>query len=402
MRLLCVGNRYPPWSAGGYEVIFSAAVRAFRAAGHPTRVLTTGPDPSDLVVGPSPESDVHRDLRWYWRDHRFPDLSVREALALEQENRRTLRRHLQDFSPHAVVWWAMGGMSLSLIEQVRRLGVPAVGVVGDEWFVYGPEVDGWSRRWRGIGRAAAPAVQRLTGVPTRLRLDRTARWVFISTHLQRLAAERGWRTQDSAVAHPGVDGSHFAPAVPKPWRWRLLYCGRVDPRKGILTAIQALAQLPPEARLTIDGPGEEGLRRELMAGATEAGVQERISFCRSASEQVPAAYADADAVIFPVTWREPWGLVPLEAMSVGRPVVASRAGGGPAEYLREEGNCLQFPAGDPRALAESVQRLAGDPGLRERLVREGRRTAQQLSQQAFHRALELELLKLPAGTATDA
>ncbi len=391
MRLLCVGNRYPPWSAGGYEVIFSAAVRAFRDAGHPTRVLTTGPDPTDLVADPPDEPDVHRDLRWYWREHHFPELGTGHALKLERENARALGRHLGEFSPHVVVWWAMGGMSLSLIEQVRRLGVPAMGVVGDEWFVYGPEVDGWSRRWRGFGRAAAPAAQRLTDVPTRLRLDRAARWVFISRHLQRLAAEHGWRTQGSAVAHPGIDGSRFAPAAPEPWRWRLLYCGRVDPRKGIITAIEALCHLPTQTRLTIDGPGAQEHRRELMARAAEAGVQARVSFRCSSPQAVPAAYAAADAVIFPVTWREPWGLVPLEAMSVGRPLVASLAGGGPAEYLQEGSNCLQFAPGDHHALARSVQRLAADPALRERLVTGGRQTAQHFSQEAFHLALEREL-----------
>ena len=78
MRILAVGNMYPPHHLGGYELIWRSAVRRICAArGHEVRVLTTdyrhpAPDPS------IPEDpDVHRELRWYWHDHEFPPLSLR-------------------------------------------------------------------------------------------------------------------------------------------------------------------------------------------------------------------------------------------------------------------------------------------------------------------------------------
>jgi glycosyltransferase involved in cell wall biosynthesis len=112
-------------------------------------------------------------------------------------------------------------------------------------------------------------------------------------------------------------------------------------------------------------------------------VQDRVALHgRLARAEVPAAYAAADAVLFPVTWPEPWGLVPLEAMAVGRPVVATGTGGS-AEYLRDGENCLLAAPGDPAALARAVARLQSDAALRARLVAGGRATAARHDQRAF-------------------
>ena len=71
--------------------------------------------------------------------------------------------------------------------------------------------------------------------------------------------------------------------------------------------------------------------------ARAAGLDVRFLGAKPRAE-LRDVYAAADVVVFPVQWNEPWGLVPLEAMSVGRPVVASGTGGS-AEYLRDGENC---------------------------------------------------------------
>jgi glycosyltransferase involved in cell wall biosynthesis len=391
MRVLAVANRYPPWSSGGYEAIAAAAVGALRSSGHDVRVLSTIPDRSDQEPAEPPDPDVHRELLWYWRDHRFPSIGLRRTVALERANARVLKRHLRAFEPDVVLWWAMGGMSLSLLEQVRQAGTPSIGVVGDDWMLYGPEVDAWTRRWRGKRAPGAPIAQRLTGIPASLKLSDAARWVFISHHLRSGAQAAGLEVADAAVAHPGVDPGRFRRRDAGAWRWRLLYCGRIDSRKGIVTAIEALALLAPDATLTIDGPGPPSYVSELTELAARLGASSRTQFRCSSQAEVPAAYAAADAVVFPVKWQEPWGLVPLEAMATGRPVLASRAGGGAAEYLRDGTNCLQFSPGDAEALAAAITRLAADAKLRERLIAGGLDTAARFTDRAFHDALELEL-----------
>jgi glycosyltransferase involved in cell wall biosynthesis len=284
-------------------------------------------------------------------------------------------------------------MSLSLLEQVRRAEIPAVGAVCDDWMVYGPQVDQWTRSWRRGGARLAGA---LTGIPARVDLDTAASWAFISDHTRSAARAAGWLLPGAVVLHAGIDAELFRFSEPGPWRWRLLYCGRIDPRKGVDTAVEALAQLPAEATLTIDGGGEDRYRRELESLAARLGVSGRIRFEASPHSDIQAVYAAADAVVVPVTWEEPWGLVPLEAMATGRPVLASRAGGGAAEYLREGENCLQFAPGESSGLAAAVERLANEAELRAQLVAVGVETASQHTDRRYHEALERELISAVA------
>src|SRR5687768_8283148 len=95
VRILTVGNLYPPHHLGGYELMWRSAVHHHRAAGHDVRVLTT--DWREPFVDPSmPEDpDVHRDLRWYWYGHDFPRLGVRARRALERHNAATFDRHVE-------------------------------------------------------------------------------------------------------------------------------------------------------------------------------------------------------------------------------------------------------------------------------------------------------------------
>lgn len=396
MRILAVANRYPPWSLGGYEALAAGTVAALRAKGHTVSVLTTLPDPSDLSAAPA-SPDVHRELRWYWREHRFPRVGWRATVMIERHNARVLRDHLRTLHPDAVIWWGMGGMSLSLLEQVRRAGIPAVAAVGDDWLVYGPQVDAWTRLWRGRYRRLARVVERVSIVPARLELELAARWTFNSQHTLEAARRAGWSLQAAIVVHPGVDAALFRYQEPGEWRWRLLYCGRLDPRKGVATAIETVTELPNAATLTILGDGARTDRDALTALASRLGVSARVAFARAQHTEVPAAYAAADAVVFPVLWEEPWGLVPLEAMATGRPVIASRAGGGVGEYLRDGENCLQFPTGDAGALAAALRRLADDQELRERLIAGGRETAARFTARCFHDELERELELAVAG-----
>jgi glycogen synthase len=374
MRILSVGNMYPPHHFGGYELIWRGAVEHLREAGHEIRILTTdhrNPAPDPTV----PEDpDCHRELRWYWRNHTFPRLGFRARLRLERHNLAVLRRHLDEWSPDLVAWWSMGGMSMSLVESVHREERPAMAVVMDDWPTYGPLVDGWQkplRRHRRFGRL----VERVTGIPILGDLGTRTRWVFIS-RTQRERTERSLGAlPDARIANAGVDGRLFKAAPEQPWRWRLLYCGRVDPRKGIDLAVASLPLLPDEATLAVVGDGDPAHREELERLARELDVGDRVHFERVDRARLADTFAESDTLLFPVRWDEPWGLVPLEAMAVGLLVVASGRGGS-SEYLSDGENCLLAdPDAGPGPLADALLRLAGDAELRLRLRAGGLSTA---------------------------
>jgi glycosyltransferase involved in cell wall biosynthesis len=384
MRILTVGNMYPPHHQGGYELVWQVAVRYLRARGHEVRVLTS--DHREPGAEEEQDEGVHRDLRWYWRDHDFPRRGRLERYRLERANAATFELHVAKFRPDVVSWWAMGGMSLSLIERARRSGLSACAVVCDAWTLYGPEVDGWLRMFAGRPGATALA-ERLGGTPASLDLPALGPCLFLSNALLD-DARREWPDLDAEVHHRGPDRDLFPSAAPRPdFGWRLLYAGRVERRKGIATAIEALAELP-EATLEIYGRGDPEHLEELRAEAGRLGVADRVRFGDGPREELAEVYARADAVVFPVAWPEPWGLVPLEAMSVGRPVVATGTGGS-GEYLRDGENSLLFdPEAGAPALAAVLQRLADEPELRERLRVGGEETVARLERDSFELAVE--------------
>jgi len=294
---------------------------------------------------------------------------------------------VRDLQPEVVAWWGMGGMSLGLIERAHRAGLPAVGVVGDEWLRWGPKADGWIRALRRVP-ALAPLAERVAGVPGRVDLDASAMWLFNSETVRSKTAAAGLTLPRSAVAHPGIDDTLFRRREPGAWGWRLLYLGRLDPRKGVHLAVEALALLPPEATLVIQGSGgADDYRDRLRESADALGVGDRVRFSTAPREKLPEVLGAADVLLFPVQWDEPWGLVPLEAMAIGRPVVASGTGGS-REYLAHERNCLIYePRDSADALAAAVARLAADTPLRERVRAGGAETAAGYTERAYNEAI---------------
>ena len=386
MRVLAVGNMYPPHHFGGYELVWRSAVEHLRSRGHEVRVLTT-----DLRTGATEpdDADVHRQLRWRLRDGEFAPDGLLGRAAMTRHNHRVLDRHLSVFRPDVITWWAMGGLSLTLLEDVRRRGLPSVAFVIDEWLDYGRWADAWLHTFTGPRRSRlAPVAELVARVPARVDFGEASTYVFVSEHVRRQALDSGLRLPRTAIAHCGIDPAYLHPAPADGWSWRLLYLGRLDPRKGVHTAIEALAQLPAAARLEIVGGWDASEEARLRELAGRAGVTERVTFAGHRDrDELVAAYGEADAVVFPVVWDEPWGLVPLEAMARGRPVVATGRGGS-GEYLRDGENCLLFAAEDATALAAALTRLADDPLLRARLREGGLQTAPRHTQPIYNAAVE--------------
>ena len=304
-------------------------------------------------------------------------------------------RTLLDFAPDVVNWWAMGGMSLSLIERVRRLGLASLFVIQDDWLSYGFQIDGWTRMARRL-QPLAPVLERASGIPMRYRVERAGRFLFNSDYSLQAATDVGMAPVDRAVVTSGVHVRYLTPAPCQPWRWRLLHVGRLVRAKGVDVAVAALADLPSEATLVIAGAGDDEYMACLLRQAEALGVRERIELIGPVdSAALPALYAGADAVLFPIRWEEPWGCVPLEAMGIGRPVVAV-ARGGARTYLRNGENSLLIPSEDPGALAVAVRRLASSADLRARLRAGGARTAAEHSAERYERQVVDELERIAA------
>ncbi|HEU5098794.1 MAG TPA: glycosyltransferase family 1 protein [Roseiflexaceae bacterium] len=168
----------------------------------------------------------------------------------------------------------------------------------------------------------------------------------------------------------GVDTERFRPMAPDPaMRARLtdghpddflaLYVGRIAKEKGVERLREPLARLPG-ARLALVGGGPEFEQvRALYAGAP-------VVFTGFLDgDELVSAFASADALVFPST-NETFGLVALEAMACGLPVIAGMSGG-LVDVLDDSVNALVCNPLDPDSIAECLRRLQHSPELRARL-----------------------------------
>jgi len=155
------------------------------------------------------------------------------------------------------------------------------------------------------------------------------------------------------------------------------FVGRMRHYKGLDHLLRAIARVPA-ARLLLVGDGP--LKRRLQRLAAALDVSERVTFAGEVSERdLPGCYRAADLFVLPSTSRaEAFGTSMVEAMAAGLPVISTELASG-TSWVNESGTTgLVVPACDPARLAEAIDRLRQDPGLRSRMGAAARQRASSL------------------------
>jgi phosphatidylinositol alpha-mannosyltransferase len=188
---------------------------------------------------------------------------------------------------------------------------------------------------------------------------------------------------DYKVIPNGVDVERFARAVPIA-RWEdgtrnVLFVGRLEPRKGLLDLLKAFRLLRSagcSCRLLIigTGPQEREARRYVLT--RRLGSVEFLG--RVGDDEKAALYRTADVFVSPATGRESFGIVLLEAMAAGTPVVCSDIHGYKGVVRRGREGIL-VPPRKPKAIAAAVMQLFGDPRLAAAMGEAGRERAETYS-----------------------
>jgi D-inositol-3-phosphate glycosyltransferase len=189
-----------------------------------------------------------------------------------------------------------------------------------------------------------------------------------------------------SVVPCGVDLNLFTPEGPAESRGRthrILSVGRLVPRKGVDLVIRALSLLADagedDIELVIVGGGAVGTvdpeTTRLTALARELGVADRVQLRGQLTQtDMPAMLRSADLVVC-TPWYEPFGIVPLESMACGVPVVAA-AVGGLIDTVVEGVTGVHVPPRDPEAIASAIHQLLADPPLLRSLGVAGRQRIQ--------------------------
>lgn len=375
MRVAMVSEHASPLAvlggvdAGGQNVFVAALSREVARRGHEVVVYTRREDPGiarrvRLCEGVWVEHVDAGPAAVVSKDELFPHMEGFAAY---------LDRAWREWRPDVVHahFWMSGHASLLAAEP---LGIPvtqtfhALGVV--------------KRRHQGSEDTSAP--ERLEA--ERSIVARAARVLPTCTdevfELIRLGADNA----RLSVVPCGVDLDLFTPDGPaegrRPDRHRLLYVGRLVQRKGVGNVISALPRLPGVELVVAGGPSREELDddaevRRLRELAVELGVADRVALRgRVERPDLPALIRSADALVT-VPWYEPFGIVPLEAMACGVPVVAT-AVGGMIDSVVDERTGVHVPPRDPDRLAEALADLLAHPAARRRYGAAGAKRARRL------------------------
>ena len=156
-------------------------------------------------------------------------------------------------------------------------------------------------------------------------------------------------------------------------RTRLILVGRLSGEKGIAGLLEALAMLAPTQRPDLAIVGDGPLRAELDIMVARLGLGEVVTFLgRLPEAETRAAIADSDALVLP-SFMEGLPIVLMEAMALGKPVIATRVAGIP-ELVRDGQNGLLFTPSDWPELADKIAALTADDALRQQFGTAGKET----------------------------
>lgn len=181
--------------------------------------------------------------------------------------------------------------------------------------------------------------------------------VSLSSFMRETAERNGVLAETQHVVAPPLDDAAFALEVaPRPGVASILFAGRVMPSKGARSLVRALALIEedrkPVLRIAGDGPDLDATLGEAEHRGVPVEALGRLS-----AVKMRAAYDAASLVAVPSLWAEPYGLVGIEALARGRPVVAYAVGGIPEWIGASDGGGIAVPREDEAALARAIASL---------------------------------------------
>jgi len=340
LKILHVGKYYPP-SRGGIETVVETLCRGERESAESQALVINrnGPTIQEIVDG-VPVLRVGSVAT-------IGAVSVAPKLPVWLSRAQADVMVLHEPNPMALVAYAAARPRIPLVVWFHSE------VIRPRWryrLFYQPFLDFALRRASRIVVASPPMTDvpalaayrdKCVVVPFGLRLDRYAITPAVAASMESIRR-----------------------AAPRPI---LLFVGRLVPYKGVDVLLRAMSGLDADLMLVGDGP----LRGSLQDLAAELGVADRVHFLGEVGdESLLAWYHACDALVLPsVTRQEAFGMVQLEAMLCGHPVVSTDLGTGVAWVNQHERTGLVVPPGDATALHDALHRLLTDGELRHQLGR---------------------------------
>ncbi|HKS05708.1 MAG TPA: glycosyltransferase family 1 protein [Gemmatimonadaceae bacterium] len=370
LRILFCTDTYPP-QVNGVSVVTAISVRGLSERGWTCAVVAPKYPPASSTAFARDDSGAHRVAGESITTIPSVPLPVYPDVRLSWPSVSRIRRAIAACQPdvvHCVTEFVIGRIGM---REARRRGIPVTTSYHTDFARYTASYGvPWLREpvMRSIVRFHQRA--RRTFTPGRPAGDDLA-----ARGVQHV--EVWGRGVDIERFHPSRRDAALRETLGIGNRFAFLHVGRLAAEKGaalILDAYRAaVAKLPADStRLVIagEGPSRAALERDAPPGTIFLGFVDR-------ERELPRLYASCDAFTFAST-TETLGLVILEAMSSGIPVIAAPAGG-VADHLRDGVNGIAYPAHDVNAFTAAMLSVVSDRAKRDALARGARATAEGLS-----------------------
>lgn len=365
LKIMILTDRYPPDHTGGYHIACQRVVEFLKAHDHTVHVVTSKHE----ICRPA---QVHGVYRLF---HRLPpegyptftpNYLFKQIMRMRclHENRLIALELAEHLSPDVIFVWQSDGMGIGVPQALQTAG------------------------WKVVHRVDDCA---LAALCQRLRFDRNYLWrisrhvlygvqlkhlqfpyvLVVSHFLKKRYLKAGLAADDVSVIYNGVPKANLVSNIKlrinTSSKIRLLFAGRVCHAKGVHIAIQALAKLNRRGvqrfYLNIAGPVDDAYSKELRKLISSLNLTEFVSFLGMvAHEKMNELYDSNDALLFPSSIDEGFGLVIIEAMARGLPTIVTNHGG-PKEIVTHMENGLVFGPGDSDSLTQEVRRLFKYPDL---------------------------------------
>lgn len=375
MRVLTLGWELPPRFAGGVGVVAEALLRALALRGHELTYLMpnvfgdAGP-PGVRLLEPQRASAVGRS------DSRLVSYaSARPPIRIPGEATppagapiygSDLLQEVERFAADVTERVSAAGVAFDVIHAhdwtTFRAGLALRAATGKPLIahVHITEFD------KSGGNYANPAVYALE----REGIAGADRVVAVSRRIATTCCERyGADPARTRVVYNAVDEAGPAPPAPRLPRPLVLFLGRITLQKGpeyFLEAARRVLEVQPDAHFVMAGTGD--MLPRMIERAAELGIAQRVSFPGFVDrERAAALYAAADVFVMPSV-SEPFGLVPLEAMDRGVPVIVSRQSG-VSELIT---NALKCDPWEVERMASLIASALRYPALARALSENGR------------------------------
>ena len=378
MRILVLSDLYPPYYIGGHEIRCKIIADGLSEKGHEVHILTS----TYGINGQSKDKNIYRLLYFIdWRGSKKRYMQIKNAL-LARLNYLITNKLIKQLRPDIIYAGKISGISILASKAIQSVNSPIVHHLGN----YFPAelVEMCVLEKNPLKRLLRKIIYGFNDID-----DFDFKHILVvSEAVKKRYVEAGFVADNISIIPPrGIPSVLIRKEYNRNIKLhdeqtKLLYVGRLSKEKGIDTALKTVEYLTNKSEmqnLTLDiiGDGDEQYVKELHIITEKLGIENRVKFIGELQyEDVLKEYDNYYMLLVPSLWEEPFGVIILEAMSQGLPVIASKVGGIP-DILENEKTGLLVPPGDSLKMAEAVKKLVDNPSLHETISRNGIKRVQE-------------------------